>query len=184
MKPLKLWWSCQPPATIIPQVICFISYAGRGLWWGRHSSECTISFGNQNWYQLAGRTTLTLLFCYNAPVSRYHPFCFEKAFTIWGMVLKYLNVYWRRAFLFVNGLLSRKLSPLFLKTTKASDWTWRNLYLSAVTAGLSNFLTSGDQLILTLSTMNTSRGSAGTQELVRPAPQQVSFRVSCHVAFR
>lgn len=68
----------------------------------------------------------------------------------------------RRAFLFVNGLLSRKLSPLFLKTTKASDWTWRNLYLSAVTAGLSNFLTSGDQLILTLSTMNTSRGSAGT----------------------
>lgn len=112
------------------------------------------------------------------------PFCFEKAFTIWGMVLKYLNVYWRRAYLFVNGLLSRKLSPLFLKTTKASDWTWRNLYLSAVTAGLSNFLTSGDQLILTLSTMNTSRGSAGTQELVLPAPQQVSFRVSCHVAFR
>lgn len=70
------------------------------------------------------------------------------------MVLKYLNVYWRRAFLFVNGLLSRTLSPLFLKTTKASDWTWRKFYLSAVTAGLSNFLTSGDQLILTLSTVN------------------------------
>lgn len=105
--------------------------------------------------------------CYSVTMHRYQdivrPYCFEKAFTIWGMVLKYLNVYWRRAFLFVNGLLSRKLSPLFLKTTKASDWTWRNLYLSAVTdkrwsAGLGSVNNEHEPGV----SRNAGTGSAGS----------------------